>query len=170
MPFELFNNADNPGASVIAPPAGGRVRCSADNHGHNSEIVVLANVYPDNFSSTATPDHSTVIVFNADTKTGTLSFKSALTSDVPLFDSTALDVYYSTSVYAAQSPSKYIIRSNDYLIVNFAGSEPARHANRAFLFDTNENTLTYFDDEESTDGAVRTNSYAIRREFVRAHA
>src|SRR3546814_7682395 len=88
MPFELFNNADNPGASVIAPPAGGRVRCSADNHGHNSEIVVLANVYPDNFSSTATPDNSTVIVFNADTKTGTLSFKSALTSDVPLFDST----------------------------------------------------------------------------------
>src|SRR3546814_17813695 len=65
--------------------------------------------------------------------------------------------------------SKYIIRSNDYLIVNFAGSEPARHANRAFLFDTNENTLTYFDDEESTDGAVRTNSYAIRRVGMSAH-
>src|SRR3546814_7669265 len=64
--------------------------------------------------------------------------------------------------------SKYIIRSNDYLIVNFAGSEPARHANRAFLFDTNENTLTYFDDEESTDGAVRTNSYAIRRVGMRS--
>ncbi|NKF21571.1 hypothetical protein [Solimonas marina] len=158
--------AEIPGMSV---PSGGRVRCSADNHAHGSEIAVLVNIYADNFSTTSTPISSHVVVYRAEPTTGSLTHVSSLTSAEPLFDWGTGELFYSTGIYASQAAQKYIVRSNDFLIDDYSTSGHSRRANRAYLFDADGNTLTYFDDEESADGAVRELSYAISRVGMSAH-
>jgi hypothetical protein len=169
MPFALYTDAENPATSTIAPSAGGRIRCSADNYARLGEIAVLVNLYADNFTTTSNPVSSRVLTYRADPMTGKLTFGSVVDAAGPLFEHQSTELFYSTGLYATQAPGKYIVCSNDFVIDNYTGGDAQRRVNQAYLFDTDSNALTYFDAEESMDGASRSVSYAIKRVGMSAH-